>query len=291
MEVPLELRGRKFEFEKVIKLQEVIKAELYEFKGSMLLPQISEEIVGTLGRYKIGDGELVDLLSPWVNKVLEEADVDDIAWKMAGGMPVLKKGKSLSNEFAPGLDWYGAIIWDIGPGGMSKKGSAMLSVELRLIEGPYAGVRIRDRLPYKYVKNVLAVLLGCPIFKPKKVLDIVLFRCVVQIAFSSWPKMKDFYCPGGALANNRRLFKIRQKTCINNWMNVTCSSCSKGFLGASSCPFGVHPRTFVSKFCDRCKQSSLFDPGSNSPYCVTCGFSDVKQGARREHVASQDGDR
>jgi len=290
VEVPLELRGRKFEFEKVIKLQEVIKAELSGFKGSALLPQVSGEIVETLKMYSVGAGQLVDLLSPWANKVLGEEETDDIAWRMAAGMPILRKGKSLSNEFAAGVEWYGAVIWNIVPGGMSQRGTVMLFVEVRLMEGPYAGMRIKDRMPYKYVRNVLAVLLGCPTFKPRKVLDIALFRCVVQISVAAWPKMNDFYCPGGATANNRRLFKLRQKRpCILGFQYL-CSSCSKGFLGADSCVFGTHPRTFEPRFCDKCKQSSLFDPGSTSPYCVTCGFRDVKQGVRREHVASQNRD-
>lgn len=290
MKTPLELVGKKFEFERVSNLRdELFSGTLFRFLGAGLGMEERRELSQELAsEYNVNPVPLADLLCPWADKLITLERLDDIAWRIACGLGPLRKGDSLANSFLTGAYWVPALIWDVWPANVSKSGKSQVAVEVRVLGDTYGGLRLYNKIAFKYVKYCLTSLLGCARFDKKRAVDIVQFRTAVKIdATGTWPRVVEFFCPSGALSRNRKLYKSRQKKPCAAGYRLTCAECTKGFLGEKGCPFAVRPVDYVQGECKSCHAQGWFSPRrlKEGDPCVACENRKLRREERR-HVAS-----
>ena len=277
---------RPFFFAKHFAEKDRAKLFLSAFYGSVFSPEARMRATDALAVLGAAKGDLSDLLSPWVGKRFGDEELEDAAWRIGASLPFLREGKAVSNEVrAEG--WVGGIVWELSPGGRFRGGAPFVRLSIRITDGAAAGLRIGHSFSSRYVKDVLAITLGCPKFVDKSELDVIQFRAAIKIGETPYgPRVMAFRCPSGSLAFNRRLYRARKKCVLGRGVGGTvgsCSVCHRGFVSADGCPLAVHPFTFVFSYCSFCGKRKFFDPRRSEVgnCCVACEFSRAVSGGER----------
>lgn len=230
------------------------------------------------------------LMLSYYGSVMNVEHFNNMLWRVGAGLTQFQAGVELQLAFPIGAQpmWLPLWVEDIHSVGASKKGSAMLSVKTRVLDGVYAGLAATHRIPQKWWTNILAREIGFPLYNrdgPTHYNELT--QCVFAgyLAFDDerfGPRMAEFGVTGAMKTFNQKLRKLRREPCPREYRHW-CHRCHAGHglgdstLYAPPCPRATHSFTHVEMPCPRCKRLAMFDTGAKSLVCVRCADKENNQ--------------
>lgn len=231
------------------------------------------------------------LLSWWYGKQFTEMAAFQLCWRVSAGFTWMAENRELQREFVehPPL-WAGLHIDSMHFGTPSKRTNVpQMSVQLRIMDGPFGGLVIRQLMPYTWIVSKLAKSIGFPMYERQHPFELV--QCVflgrLDLSNPRFPRVDEFDTSSGTLTHNRRIRKLRGEACVNDW-RVACHNCHLGYLNRSdhfvgSCYRATHPRTYVDQLCRVCNREARFDLELNRNACLNCLAKAAKFRADLQH--------
>lgn len=173
--------------------------------------------------------------------------------------------------------WASVQIEEVAYSNPSKNKSTMLSLTLRLLGGPFAGLHFTQRVPYNWVMYKMARDIGFPRFKPLHPLELTQAVFAGLIDTVEEPCVIEFQSTTSSMSFNLRLRNERAKDCLKGY-EFECHKCPIGhsMAMAMQCVRGTHPSSYYKRVCPDCKKERWFDPRGGSKICVTCTVHALK---------------
>ena len=207
----------------------------------------------------------------------------DIVWRLTACRKRFKKGQNSLAEYIPiPPDWYEMRVEDARfLDSANQDGRIVMLVELaiRLIDGPFGGLRFRQRVPYKFLIGSFAHTVGFRYFKDVCKGDFV--GCAFIGLFDTSrdiPMVTKFDAKHSQKSKNTQKYRARRTACKYGF-TWSCPDCSLGHAvggewsygtQASRCMFATHSATYVKKFCPECLKEGFFDPIRKDKSCLNC---------------------
>lgn len=233
---------------------------------------------------------LDEVLRAYEGRTLDFEARNEMAWRIAGGFKLLRKGIRLKRSFGPGeTDWTLLRIEDVLHGKVfnGQRGPVQtLELWFRVVSGPYSGLRFKQYIPYKFMMYKLAREIGFPAFTKIDKNELVLAYFVGNLNPDGkfGPEVLEFFASQSLKTRNRRLFKNRHEPCVKKekyqW---SCFKCTLGHKFGRSfdtesesvidgrCFRATHSNTYVKRLCSRCKEDGYFEPADkDSSVCIKC---------------------
>lgn len=199
----------------------------------------------------------------------------DLAWRLSGNYERLLAGKSV-------LPWSGQLQYEWMPLQITEGSSTKINdkvpgyqFRLRILAGS-ACPMVTTRSWSRKELGFLSTLIGytkiwgkMPYEHPMQFVGMRLAGLFEPVEHGQRPSFYAVKVPSSLHQWNVDLLKKRYKIdpCPNGWDHA-CHQC---VIGYDQCPAGVHPMTFVSQYCPRCKkQEALFDPAKDRTICESC---------------------
>jgi hypothetical protein len=209
----------------------------------------------------------------------------EICWRLAAGHEWMQTGGRMRREFPEteiGEHWIGVHVDAVryGPPTMPKKrgevtipGKPQFTVDFRLLGGPFAGLVVKQNIPYNGVVFHLAKSLGFPAFQKTHFNELVQCVFVGRLAIEGktrkFPRIVEFFVSSGTKTFNSALRRDRAKPCPRKFVHV-CHRCPVGYLGLDACKNATRPVPVIKKHCSGCDKIAMFDPLSKSETCLAC---------------------
>jgi len=195
--------------------------------------------------------------------------------------------------------WSTLSVEECRPHHRSRVGNLLVETTLLILEGPYAGFRFTQEMPYKYARYVLTAQLGLRTMKLTRVEEVTGCRLAGSVAKTV---LEGFHLdeiePKPSMGGyNRELVKKRRA--VDDWRTGyhddyakkwkcgygragPCSACPRG---RDVCSRGVHARTYVKASCPGTHHGrtpeSWFDPGLGDKLCVACRLAKLYEPPKR----------
>jgi hypothetical protein len=275
------------------RLTEDLVVQFSQEEGS---PKLLNEVTALVARHlpgKISPTVIRDSIVDLIGKPLDRALLRGLAWRMAGNLHRLRKGKAVppwlgqrASETSPAVILHvERLTRSKGKASASQKETGGL-VTFEVQAGTQAGLRLRKWWSTRFAAKHRRVLgfarasrrpenlpPGEPFLGFEDVRQLGGLRLSLRFTQESCKDGLDFdgfTCTGSALDYNRRLLHLRlrvEQPCPSAFSHP-CHLC---WVGLDRCKASCHPLTFVRQPCSECgRADAFFDPAIRRTTCVDC---------------------
>jgi hypothetical protein len=288
-----------FNLAKIITLRQKLTDEVMlgdignKFSGQDFLELVSR-IKEVLPK-EVPESAISDSIKNILGVELSEKLAEDLAWRLAGNLPRLKKGipvpvwtRQLEEEWAPIRveSVWPKTLKSKKPGIKTRSGAIIVFRFLagfpagKLVERFWSDVMVRhyrrtlgfsafDANRYSY--GGANGKLNLPLHDIREIGRFRFVAKVLKETFRDQPTFdaRDIRCPPAFVKWNQTIQKRRQRvgfTCPYN-LQIMCHHCPVGW---EQCSAACHARNFVQVICSRCKKQSWSDPETMEGVCVDC---------------------
>jgi hypothetical protein len=286
-----------YDLHRVLSLRDKLCEDLvFQFSQETGSVALLPHVVAVLRKHlptSISERAVKDSLVDTIGKPLDRPFLRQLAWRIAGNLPRLRKGKAATpwlcqrqEEKSPAVILHvEKLTREMGRGdSRQKETGGMVTFEVQA--GTQAGLRLRKWWTTRFVARHRQVF-GfarfsrrpdrCPPGKPFLGFEDVrqLGQLRVQLRFTA-DSCKDgldfdgFACPASALEYNRQLLTLRTRStdpCPVGYQHA-CHVCS---VGLDRCRASCHPLSYQRRACQECqKPDAYFDPALRRSTCVEC---------------------
>lgn len=223
---------------------------------------------------RISDVTIFQTTNCLLGTTLTANSLYEFAWRLAGNVAELKKGKSaLPWTAASEPAWHPAQILEATHVQLPDKSGKLRPAcryRLRILAGPACPMTLPRTWTSKFIYYISRRVFGFsgaygayPFQSP---LELVSLRLEVQLdntlGYHGLPGFEQLRSAGPLKKWNRSIMRARQHIdppCPESYTHP-CHHCHVGY---DCCPAAVHPRSYEWKFCVVCKQETWHDPLDN----------------------------
>lgn len=211
---------------------------------------------------------------------LTAASLKQYAWRLAANVSLLEEGKAVTpwvTQAAP--EWMAMQFVDCLIK-RNRRQELVADYTLRVLSGTAAGMLIHATLNRKICGGLAKELGFGNKYKQrpnsvkhfKEFSEFVGLRIVglfePELCLTT-PKFWHMACPSGCKNYNRKLLKKRARLGFKCPKGYT-HPCSLCHIGYDQCSAATHPRSYVMRMCDKCKEDNWFDEKQNPDMCISC---------------------
>jgi hypothetical protein len=262
---------------RVFALRDKLEKGLVAYRGQTLTGDLIPDLQTALLRLlpgTVADTAVFQSLRSLVGQELTSTVLYEFCWRLAGNMPLLKKGEAVlpwTTQVEP--EWVPVQVMTYRPG-RGRDGTTRSCYRLRVLSGRACSLWADKSWTPKFVayfarKVGFSATWGkFPYLNPS---ELVRMRFSVQIDQNYCRDGKpgfDKVEPEAYLGHNRTVLRARAKLkppCPHSFQHP----CYRCWIGYDQCPAGVHPRTYEWKVCSRCNEEAYHDPTHNG-VCKGC---------------------
>lgn len=261
-----------------------IKARRDKLFSRALRPYIDAHIVGTVVYDMSKDimaelpetavrAAVFDSVRALAGTTLTSAAAGELAWRLAGnvdklidGLPVLPWTRQISDELVP------VCVINVRPYFRKNNSGQLLSC--RAIAGTPCPMMFTQFLSDGNCRAISRALGFSapwgqyPYSSPLQFVNLLFFAHVEADRSREMPYFSRVSASSSMIKANRQLLEVRCRAipCPQGY-DHPCAVC---WVGHDVCEYGVHPRTYESRYCENCKINGFFDPADNGLMCVRC---------------------
>lgn len=203
---------------------------------------------------------------------------DRISIKLAGGYPMLKKGKAIPQiQRLADSEWAPLEISEMRFGYVDRHNKLRLNMTATVMAGAAVGREVQQTLPSHFAVTTFAHALGWSQFsRPQHNLLVRMWflgllawheRRGLQVAeFRGLPHQQKY---------NKALRQRREEPCLLGYRQQ-CATCPIGYV---RCARATHRYTWIVRECQQChNRQALFDPEDvSAKHCIACKVKKARQ--------------
>jgi hypothetical protein len=215
-------------------------------------------------------------LLPLLDKKLIHPDFHAMAWRIAGNLDTLKKGKSVPAwSGTADREWAPIVLTRVYPVKL-KDGKITNEFVVKFLGGSPCGETAVKYWSSKFLP-VLARRIGfggySSNFKYRDRTDLINLTLLVKLSADKCrrgrPGFEEVYAPGNFIKWNQDILRLRFRIGEEcpRYFNHECRQC---YVGLRNCNAAVRLYDLEKKFCTRCQSDKIFDPDASEAICVDC---------------------
>ena len=208
---------------------------------------------------------ILDSLLHLAGSPLTKERLAEEAWRLAANTDRLKRWQAVPPwQRQPLEEWVPLQVIDLVQG-RNWRGDAGATITFRILAGSPAGLTAERFWTVKHGRYVASKIGFSPPWERfhferlAELMNLRLYGKLVPEKSLERPVFELVATTHGLAAHNRQILKARLREgfqCPKKYKHP-CYLCH---VGCDQCPCGVHPRSYVKKFCETCQKEAWMDP-------------------------------